>query len=196
MRPNQARSTAATGPTDPDTDPSGTRGEPGRSRHGVLAVVAAGGAIGTGARYGAALLWPTATGSFPWTTLVVNVTGCLLIGVLLVMITEAWIAPGWVRPFLATGVLGGFTTFSTYCLDIERLVSAGRTGLALGYLAATVLAALAAVAAGTWTTRRLLARTATRAARVTRTARTARAGARRTTRTARARAARARRGTR
>lgn len=136
-------------------------------------MVAAGGAIGTGARYGAALLWPTATGSFPWTTLAVNVTGCLLIGVLLVMVTEAWTARAWVRPFLATGVLGGFTTFSTYCLDIERLVSAGRTGPALGYLVATVLAALAAVTAGTWTTRRLLARTRTKVTR-TRTRRGAR----------------------
>ncbi|GAA3421516.1 fluoride efflux transporter FluC [Streptosporangium vulgare] len=178
MRPDQARFTVATEPIDPDIDPDidpglapGTdpgagppggrgRGEPRRSRHGVLAVIAAGGAIGTGARYGAALLWPTATGSFPWTTLAVNVAGCLLIGVLLVTITEAWTAPVWVRPFLATGVLGGFTTFSTYCLDIERLVSAGRPGPALGYLAATVLAALAAVAAGTWTTRWFLARRA------------------------------------
>lgn len=128
-----------------------------RSRHGVLAVIAAGGAIGTGTRYGAALLWPTEAGSFPWTTLGVNAAGCLLIGVLLVTLTEAWTAPAWVRPFLATGVLGGFTTFSTYCLDIERLISGGRPGPALGYLVATVLAALAAVVTGAWSTRRLLA---------------------------------------
>ncbi|MEU4540839.1 CrcB family protein [Streptosporangium sp. NPDC023825] len=177
MRTNQARFTVATEPIDPGVDPEadppgppGARGRGGsrRSRHGVLAVVAAGGAIGTGARYGAILLWPAADGSFPWTTLAVNAAGCLLIGVLLVVLTEAWAAPSWVRPFLATGVLGGFTTFSTYCLDIERLVSAGRPGLAFGYLAATVLAALAAVVAGTWTTRRLLAKRA----RTTGTART------------------------
>ncbi len=172
MRTNQARFTVATEPVDPDADspgPAGARGRGAerRSHRVVLAVVAAGGAIGTGARYGAILLWPPAAGSFPWTTLAVNTAGCLLIGVLLVVLTEAWAAPTWVRPFLATGVLGGFTTFSTYCLDIERLVSAGRPGLAFGYLAATVLAALAAVVAGTWATRRLLART-------TRTARTAR----------------------
>ncbi|WP_329080327.1 MULTISPECIES: fluoride efflux transporter FluC [unclassified Streptosporangium] len=179
MRPDQVRFTVATEPVDPDidldADPPAARGRgtPRRSHHAVLAVIAAGGAIGTGARYGAALLWPTGAGSFPWTTLGVNVAGCLLIGVLLVALTEAWTAPAWMRPFLATGVLGGFTTFSTYCLDIERLVSGGRIGLALGYLAATVVAALAAVTAGTWTTRGFLARTR-RTARRARTGRRAR----------------------
>ncbi|MEV0148349.1 MULTISPECIES: CrcB family protein [unclassified Nonomuraea] len=127
-----------------------------RAHRRVLAVIAAGGAIGAGARYGAALLWPTSATSFPWTTLGVNASGCLLIGVFLVALTEAWAAPMWVRPFFATGVLGGFTTFSTYCADIERLVTADRAGLALAYLAATVVAALVAVTAGAWATRRLL----------------------------------------
>ncbi|MEU8384239.1 CrcB family protein [Streptosporangium sp. NPDC048865] len=180
MRLDQVRFTVATEPVDPDidldADPPGARGggdprRSRRSRHDVLAVIAAGGAIGTGARYGAALLWPTGAGSFPWTTLTVNAAGCLFIGVLLVVLTEAWAAPPWVRPFLATGVLGGFTTFSTYCVDIERLISAGRTGPALGYLTATLLAALAAVAAGAWTTRRFLAR-ATGTGRAKETART------------------------
>jgi len=172
MRPDQVRFTVATEPVDPDIDPDidpgldppGARGggESPRSRRAVLAVIAAGGALGTGARYGAALLWPTAAGSFPWTTLGVNAAGCLLIGVVMVVLTEAWTAPPWARPFLATGVLGGFTTFSTYCLDIERLVSAGRIGPALGYLAMTLTAALVAVTAGVWSTRRLLVRKATR----------------------------------
>ncbi|ACZ88220.1 fluoride efflux transporter FluC [Streptosporangium roseum] len=147
-----------TAPVDPDAELAGARrrGERRRSHYGVLAVVAAGGAIGAGARYGAALLWPTAAGSFPWTTLCVNASGSLVIGILLVALTEVWTAPAWVRPFFATGVLGGYTTFSTYCLDIERLVAAGRPESALGYLAATVLTALAAVTAGAWATRRLL----------------------------------------
>ncbi|MEV6867047.1 CrcB family protein [Streptosporangium subroseum] len=146
-------------PIDPDVDLTDARQrrELRRSHYGVLAVIAVGGMTGTGARYGAGLLWPTAPGSFPWATLGINVSGCLLIGILLVALTEVWTAPAWVRPFFATGVLGGYTTFSTYCVDIERLVSGGRAGTALGYLAATVLAALAAVTAGAWTTRRLLA---------------------------------------
>ncbi|MEU7900183.1 CrcB family protein [Nonomuraea sp. NPDC049152] len=147
-----------TEPVDPDVDLADARQqrELRRSHYGVLAVIAAGGAIGASARYGAALLWPTAAGSFPWTTLGVNASGCLVIGIFLVLI-EAWTAPAWLRPFFATGVLGGFTTFSTYCADIERLVAGGRAGLALGYLVATAAAALAAVTAGAWGTRRLLA---------------------------------------
>ena len=147
-----------TEPVDPDVDLTDARQrrELRRSHYGVLAVIAAGGAIGAGARYGAALLWPTAAGSFPWTTLGVNAVGCLVIGIFLVALTEAWTAPAWLRPFFATGVLGSFTTFSTYCVDIERLVSGGRAGLALGYLTATVAAALVAVTAGAWATRRLL----------------------------------------
>ncbi len=111
----------------PQAAPHGARaaGEPaplppflGRPRTGtrwqVLAVVAAGGALGASARYGAGLLWPTEPDAFPWTTLCVNVVGCALIGIFLVVLQEAWQAPPLVRPFVATGVLGGFTTFSTY----------------------------------------------------------------------------------
>ncbi|MGV9307053.1 MULTISPECIES: fluoride efflux transporter FluC [unclassified Nonomuraea] len=147
-----------TDPVDRDVDlvDARRRRQARRAQYRVVAVIAAGGAAGAGARYGAALLWPTPAVSFPWTTLGVNASGCLLIGVLLVAVTEAWTAPAWVRPFFATGVLGGFTTFSTYCADIERLVSGGRAGPALGYLAATVVVAMAAVTAGAWTTRRLL----------------------------------------
>ncbi|MDP9866782.1 MULTISPECIES: fluoride efflux transporter FluC [Streptosporangium] len=160
MRSDRMRSTTVTEPIDPDVDLADARQrrELRRSHYRVLAVIAAGGSIGAGARYGAGLLWPTADDSFPWTTLGVNASGCLVIGVLMVTLSEAWAAPVWVRPFFGTGVLGGFTTFSTYCVDIDRLASAGRAELALGYLAATVVAAMAAVAAGAWITRRFLAR--------------------------------------
>ncbi|MGC5410414.1 fluoride efflux transporter FluC, partial [Streptomyces sp. DT225] len=100
----------------------------------VVAVVALGGAVGASARYGASLLWPTASGGFPWTTLVVNATGCAVIGVFMVVISEAWAAHRLVRPFFGTGVLGGFTTFSTYAVDIEQLVARGRAGTGLVYL--------------------------------------------------------------
>ncbi|MEU6606752.1 fluoride efflux transporter CrcB [Streptomyces shenzhenensis] len=121
----------------------------------VLTVIAVGGAIGACARYAAALLWPTGTADFPWTTLGVNAVGCLVIGVFLVAITEGWTAHPLLRPFFGTGVLGGFTTFSTYCADIERLVRAERVGLALAYLLATVVLALVAVRIGAVAARRL-----------------------------------------
>ncbi|MFB8207753.1 fluoride efflux transporter CrcB [Streptomyces sp. NPDC056010] len=123
----------------------------------VVAVVALGGATGACARYGAGLLWPTASGGFPWTTLVVNVVGCAVIGVFMVVISEVWAAHRLVRPFFGTGVLGGFTTFSTYAVDIEQLVSKDRAGTGLVYLGVTLLAALAAVWSAVWLTRRALA---------------------------------------
>ncbi|WP_371097023.1 fluoride efflux transporter CrcB [Streptomyces sanglieri] len=123
----------------------------------VVAVVALGGAIGATARYGAALLWPTAPGGFPWTTLVVNAVGCAVIGVLMVVISEAWTAHRLVRPFFGTGVLGGFTTFSTYAVDIQHLLDGGRVRAGLVYLGLTLLAALAAVWSAVWATRRVLA---------------------------------------
>ncbi|MFE7503602.1 MULTISPECIES: fluoride efflux transporter CrcB [unclassified Streptomyces] len=123
----------------------------------VVAVVALGGATGACARYGAGLLWPTAAGGFPWTTLVVNVVGCAVIGVFMVVISEVWAAHRLVRPFFGTGVLGGFTTFSTYAVDIEQLVSKDRAGTGLVYLGVTLLAALAAVWSAVWLTRRVLA---------------------------------------
>ncbi|WP_328901041.1 fluoride efflux transporter CrcB [Streptomyces sp. NBC_00441] len=123
----------------------------------VVAVVALGGATGACARYGAGLLRPTAAGGFPWTTLVVNVIGCAVIGVFMVVISEVWAAHRLVRPFFGTGVLGGFTTFSTYAVDIEQLVSEDRAGTGLVYLGVTLLAALAAVWSAVWLTRRVLA---------------------------------------
>ncbi|GGR96109.1 putative fluoride ion transporter CrcB 1 [Streptomyces humidus] len=122
----------------------------------VVAVVAAGGGIGAAARYAASLWWPTRTGGFPWTTLWVNVVGCAVIGVFLVLITEAVTAHRLVRPFLGTGVLGGFTTFSTYAVDIRGLLGEGRPGTALTYLAATLFAALFAVWLAAMATRRVL----------------------------------------
>ncbi|MFG2328710.1 fluoride efflux transporter CrcB [Streptomyces sp. NPDC048604] len=125
---------------------------------GVVVAVAVGGALGAAARYGAGLAWPTPAGAFPWTTFGVNVLGCAAIGVLMVLVTETAAVPHpLVRPFLGTGVLGGFTTFSTFALDTQRLLAAGETLRGLAYLAATPVAALAAVAAGTAAARRALA---------------------------------------
>ncbi|MEU9788506.1 fluoride efflux transporter CrcB [Streptomyces phaeochromogenes] len=128
-----------------------------RGQGPVVAVVSVGGAIGASARYGASLLWPTHTGGFPWTTFWVNVVGCFVIGAFMVVITEAWAAHRLVRPFFGTGVLGGFTTFSTYAVDIRTLVDTGHPRTALAYLAATLVAALAAVWLAVTAARRILA---------------------------------------
>ncbi|NEC91380.1 fluoride efflux transporter CrcB [Streptomyces sp. SID12501] len=124
----------------------------------VVGVVAIGGAIGACARYAASLAWPAQAGGFPWTTFWVNVVGCAVIGVFMVVVTEIWTAHHLVRPFFGTGVLGGFTTFSTYAVDIQKLVAHGHLGTGFAYLAATLLAALAAVTLAATATRRVLKR--------------------------------------
>lgn len=119
----------------------------------VLGSIAVGGALGALGRYGLAVAWPHTTGQFPWATFVTNVSGCFLIGVLMVVITEVWSAHRLIRPFLGVGVLGGYTTFSTYSGDIQQLVTAGAARVGLLYLAGTVVAALAAVYLGISMTR-------------------------------------------
>jgi CrcB protein len=119
----------------------------------VLFVVAAGGVLGAEARYGLTVLWPRPAAGFPWATFVTNVSGCFAIGVLMVLVTETWAAHHLLRPFLGTGVLGGYTTFSTYVVDTQRLVTAGRAGTGLLYLAVTLVVALAAGYAGITLTR-------------------------------------------
>lgn len=86
----------------------------------------------------------------------VNVLGCALIGVLMVLITEVWSRQRLLRPFLGTGVLGGFTTFSTYTVDIQRLVAGAHLGTALLYLTVTPVGALLAVWVTATGTRRLV----------------------------------------
>jgi len=127
----------------------------GRPDLPVLAAVSAGGVLGALARYGLTSAFPRQPHTFPWTIFAINVSGCFLIGVLMVLVTETWRTHRLVRPFLGVGVLGGFTTFSTYIVDYQQTVGAGvaRTGLA--YLAGTLIAALAAVFAGVRLTRRI-----------------------------------------
>lgn len=144
-------------PIDSDVDLRLAR--PARHRAGdaaLLAVIAAGGAIGAAARYLIGQAWPTPTGGFPWATLVINVTGCALIGVLMVVVTHVLTRQRLLRPFLGTGVLGGFTTFSTYTLDIQQLVAAHHIDTALLYLAGTAGGALIAVWATATATRGLI----------------------------------------
>ncbi|WP_049576470.1 fluoride efflux transporter FluC [Nonomuraea sp. SBT364] len=139
-------------PIDPDVDlhVPAQRTEAGWA---VLAAIAAGGALGALARFGAQTLLPAAPGAFPWATFLVNVSGSALIGVLMVVITEVRPAHRLVRPFLGVGVLGGFTTFSTYVVEARRVVADGSPLVAALYLAGTMAAALAAVWAGIRLTR-------------------------------------------
>jgi fluoride exporter len=119
----------------------------------VLAVIAAGGVLGAEARYGLSVLLPHQPGQWPMATWLTNVSGCFLIGVLMVVISELTSPHRLVRPFLGVGVLGGYTTFSTAMVDVQQLSLAGRGGVALGYLLATLAAAVGAAFAGVLMTR-------------------------------------------
>ena len=142
-------------PRDPDVDlrVRAQRWELAGHRLDVLGTIALGGVLGAEARYGLSVVLPHAPGAWPWATLLTNVSGCLLIGVLMAVITDLVEPHRLVRPFLGVGVLGGYTTFSTYSTDLVQMLDAGRPLLALGYLAVTPLGALAAVWAGTALTR-------------------------------------------
>jgi CrcB protein len=130
-------------------------GKLGRIPWLTLSVIAAGGMIGALARQGLWAVFPHLAGAFNWTTLGINVTGCALIGALMTAIAEVRHAHRLTGPFLGVGVLGGFTTFSTYIVEIQASIThrAPQTGLA--YLAATLAAALLAVYAGATLTRLL-----------------------------------------
>ncbi len=115
-----------------------------RERWDIIAVIALGGAIGSAARYGAGLLWPHDPSQIAWSTFTVNVVGGFLLGLLMALV-DVWPPHRWVRPFLGVGVLGGFTTFSTYMLDTQAIFLAGHPSNALLYLLGTLVVGLVAV---------------------------------------------------
>lgn len=129
---------------------------PAAERWDVLLAIGAGGALGSLARYGLSVALPYRPGEFPLPTMLANIVGCLLIGVLMAMITEATAPHRLLRPFFGVGVLGGFTTFSTYIVDMIDAGDAGSPLTAVSYGLGTVLACLAAVAVGLLATRAVL----------------------------------------
>ncbi|MET9516365.1 CrcB family protein [Streptomyces sp. NPDC002994] len=147
---------SAVEPVDPDVDlhvPADRAELAGHGKWRVLGAISAGGALGALARYGASLVWPGSV----WTTFGVNVVGCALIGVLMVLVSEQGRGHALVRPFLGVGVLGGFTTFSTYAVDVARLLERGDALAAMAYAAGTFAGAMGAVWLGVAVTRAAVA---------------------------------------
>jgi CrcB protein len=109
----------------------------------LIGVVGLGGAVGALGRYAASLLLPHGESGLPLATLLVNVAGCLALGVLVAALPTAH----WLRPLLGTGVLGGFTTYSTLALEADRLLV--RTpSLAVAYVGLSLLLGLGAASLG------------------------------------------------
>ena len=113
-----------------------------------MAAIACGGALGTLARYGIARAVVTSATGLPWATLIVNVAGSFVLGLAVALIVGRWPHDRWLRPLVAVGFCGGFTTFSTFAIEIDQRVRHGHTSTAVIYLVVSVVAGLAAALAG------------------------------------------------
>jgi CrcB protein len=134
-------------------------------RGDLLAVIATGGAVGSLARWGLAEAIPPTADEFPWATFAANVSGCLVLGALMVLVSEVWPPSRYLRPFLGVGVLGGYTTFSTAMLEARALLIFGHPGTAGIYLIGTLAGGLTAVRVGMVAVRTPVARSRRRRAR-------------------------------
>jgi CrcB protein len=115
------------------------------SAFATVTLIALAGAMGTLLRYAlGGWIQGASGGSFPWGTLGVNVLGCAAIGAVAAWTDRGGLAPPW-RLVLQVGVLGGFTTYSSFGLETFRLLGAGESGRALAYVGATNVACLGAV---------------------------------------------------
>ena len=115
----------------------------------LLAAVAIGGSLGSVARYLVAIGAGRLVGTeFPWGTLVINIVGSFLIGVLAESFALSWNASQAIRVFLTIGICGGFTTFSTFSLDAIVLMQRGELWSAGAYIAASVALSILALFGG------------------------------------------------
>jgi len=119
-------------------------------------LISLGGVLGALTRYGADQLWPWHPPAFPWTTAAINVVGCLAIGLLLVWVLEGPPTPWWLRPLVAVGAIGGFTTFSAFAIEAVLLSDEGAVASAGLYVALTVVLGLIAVWLSVTLARRVL----------------------------------------
>lgn len=124
----------------------------------TLAVVAAGGAIGAMARYLVFVLATRALGaSFPWGTLIVNIAGSFVLACLIEVMALRWSVSQEMRAFLVIGVMGAFTTFSTFSMDVAVLYQRGALTAVAGYVLASVVLSIAAFFLGLALVRMMLA---------------------------------------
>ena len=134
-------------------------------RPGLLALIFVGGALGTGARAALENLSPADPTGIPWITLCINVIGSLLLGLLLETLARTGDDTGRrraARLTLGTGVLGGFTTYSTFAVETVQRLTSGSAAVGLGYAVGSVVLGVAAAAGGYVLARRTIRHTAAR----------------------------------
>jgi fluoride exporter len=117
-------------------------------RTDILLAISAGAALGAPARYGLTQLIGSTASGFPLATVVINVSGSLLLGMFLILTIERFPPTRYVRPFFATGLLGSYTTFSTFAVETDLLLRDGHVATAVAYTAASLLLGLGAAWAG------------------------------------------------
>ncbi len=128
--------------------PPRRRAQAARARIPVVLAVAVGGALGAPIRYEITAHVNVAPDSFPWPTFWINISGAFLVGLLLTFVLERWPPTRYVRPFLAIGLLGAYTTFSTYSVETDVLLKDGHVGVGLGYAIVSLVAGGIAVYIG------------------------------------------------
>jgi CrcB protein len=119
-----------------------------------LAAIFVGGALGSALRTGLSELAPFHTAHWPWVTFAVNAGGCLLLGYLVTRLQERLPVTAYRRPLLGTGVCGALTTFSTFQVELLKMLEHGDIGLAIAYAAGSLAAGFLGVALGTGIVRR------------------------------------------
>lgn len=120
---------------------------------GVIAAVAAGGGLGSVARYFVAQLQGPAWTGFPYGIFLVNVSGGFIMGVIAELLALRFNVSPEMRAFLTTGIMGGYTTFSTFSLESALLIQRGAIGTAMSYVAGSAILSIAALFAGLWVVR-------------------------------------------
>ena len=115
----------------------------------MMLAIAAGGALGAVLRHLVGMFASNVAGTdFPWATLSVNVIGSFIMGALVTYFALMWNPSQEVRAFLTVGLLGGFTTFSTFSLDVMALWERGASMAAMGYIMASIMLSIFALSAG------------------------------------------------
>lgn len=110
---------------------------------GIITAVAAGGALGSAARYLTLMSFKPVLGKFPFETVAVNFAGCFAMGMLIELMALKWHVSPEVRAFLTVGFLGGYTTFSSFALDVGTLVQRSEIVQAFAYTLLSVALSLA-----------------------------------------------------
>lgn len=121
-----------------------------------LLLVAAGGAIGASLRHAVNIAALRLVGpGFPWATLAINIAGSFAMGMFVELLGRRFGGSNELRLFVATGIVGGFTTFSAFSLDFAQLWQRGDTAAALSYAGASVVLSIASLFLGLWLARAL-----------------------------------------